>query len=98
MKHIYSDEKNIQNLFEIFFSFTFPSIVTTEVLAIELAKRTHFLRDEVIAEEIEEEEKSGNKRILGFYEAFQTYLIRGLTKEQFADIYSQTITYGLFAG
>ena len=43
-----------------------------------------------------EEEKNGIKRILGFYEAFQKYLIRGLTKKQFADLYSQTITYGLF--
>jgi len=51
----------------------------------------------VIAEELREEERSGTGKILGFYEAFQTYLIRGLTKEQFADLYSQTITYGLFA-
>jgi len=62
-----------------------------------LAKRTRFLRDEVIAQELREEEKNGIGKILGFYEAFQTYLIRGLTKEQFADLYSQTITYGLFA-
>jgi hypothetical protein len=34
---------------------------------------------------------------LGFYKAFQKYLIPSLTPEQFADLYSQTITYGLFA-
>ena len=82
---------------EKFFSFSFPSITSAQVLAKELAKRTRFLRDEVIAEELREEEKNGIKRILGFYEAFQKYLIRGLTKKQFADLYSQTITYGLFA-
>jgi hypothetical protein len=90
-------DEEFENLLEKFFSFSLPSITSTETLAVELAKRTRFLRDEVIAEEIEEEEKSGMKKILGFYEAFQTYLIRGLTKEQFADLYSQTITYGLFA-
>jgi len=51
----------------------------------------------VIAEEIKEEEKNRAKKILGFYEAFERYLIRGLTKKQFANLYSQTITYGLFA-
>lgn len=90
-------ESEFEELMEKFFSFSLPSITTTEVLAVELAKRTRFLRDEVVAVEIEEEEKTGVKRILGFYDAFQTYLIRGLTKEQFADLYSQTITYGLFA-
>jgi hypothetical protein len=90
-------DNEFQNLLEKFFSFSLPSITSTDVLAVELAKRTRFLRDEVIAEEIREEERSGLKRILGFYEAFQKYLIKGLTKEQFADLYSQTITYGLFA-
>jgi hypothetical protein len=90
-------EENFMRLLEEFFSFCLPSITTTQSLALELAKRTRFLRDEVIAEEIIEEEKIGIRRLLGFYEAFQKYLIRGLTKEQFADLYSQTITYGLFA-
>jgi len=91
------NEEQFESLFEKFFSFSFPSITSAQPLAVELAKRTRFLRDEVIAEELREEEKNGLGKILGFYEAFQTYLIRGLTKEQFADLYSQTITYGLFA-
>jgi len=91
------NELGFANLLKKFFSFSFPSITSAQPLAVELAKRTRFLRDEVIAEELREEERKGIGRILGFYEAFQTYLIRGLTKEQFADLYSQTITYGLFA-
>mgnify|MGYP005645693115 CR=1 FL=1 len=91
------NSEEFKDLMEKFFSFSFPSITSAQVLAKELAKRTRFLRDEVIAEELREEEKNGIKRILGFYEAFQKYLIRGLTKKQFADLYSQTITYGLFA-
>lgn len=91
------NEEDFESLMEKFFSFSFPSITSARPLAIELAKRTRFLRDEVIAQELREEEKNGLGKILGFYEAFQKYLIRGLTKEQFADLYSQTITYGLFA-
>jgi hypothetical protein len=86
-----------EKLLEKFFSFSFPSITSALPLAVELAKRTRFLRDEVIDEELREEENNGGGKILGFYEAFQTYLIQGLTKEQFADLYAQTITYGLFA-
>jgi len=91
------NREDFQDLIEKFLSFSYPSITSAQILAKELAKRTRFLRDEVIAEELSEEEKNGIKRILGFYEAFQKYLIRGLTKKQFADLYSQTIVYGLFA-
>ena len=62
-----------------------------------LADKTRFLRDEVITQELREEEEGKRKSITGFYEAFKQYLISDLTKEAFADLYSQTITYGLFA-
>ena len=89
-------EEQIENFLEKFFSFSFPSISSAETLAVELAKRTRFLRDEVIAEGLREDERNRMGQISGFYEAFQKYLIKGLTKEEFADLYSQTITYGLF--
>ncbi len=90
-------ESDFLNLLEKFFSFSLPKVYNAKALAIELAKRTRFLRDEVITQELKEEEKKGKGFILGFYEAFRTYLIAGLSKEDFADLYSQTITYGLFA-
>jgi len=85
------------NLLEQFFAFSLPKSYSAETLAIELAKRTRFLKDQVIAEELKEEAEKGSGHILGFYEAFQKHLISGLTKEDFADLYAQTITYGLFA-
>jgi len=86
------------NLLDKFFSFSFPEVHDAKTLATELAKRTRFLRDEIIAEELKEEDKKSKKGfILGFYEAFKKYLISGLSQEGFADLYSQTITYGLFA-
>ena len=90
-------EPEFLKLLEKFFSFFLPKVHSARSLAVELAKRTRFLRDEVVALELEEAEKHGKGFILGFYEAFRKYLISGLSKEEFADLYSQTITYGLFA-
>jgi predicted helicase len=84
-------------LFELFFSFSLPKVQTARSLAVELAKRTRFLRDEVISVELLKNGGKGQKQITGFYEAFKKYLIATLTEKQFADLYSQTITYGLFA-
>ena len=90
-------EQEFYNLLERFFSFSLPKTFTAKTLAVELAKRTRFLKEQVIIEELKEEERKGKGNILGFYNAFSKYLISGLTKEDFADLYSQTITYGLFA-
>lgn len=90
-------ESEFFNLLEKFFSFSLPKVYDAKNLAIELAKRTRFLKEEVIAEELKEEEKNGRGFIIGFYEAFRKYLINTLSKDEFADLYSQTITYGLFA-
>jgi len=86
-------EEQFYQLLEKFFAFSFGAIKDAETLAEELAKRTRFLRDEIISEEL----KAGKSDLLGFYTAFKQYLISGLTQEDFADLYSQTIAYGLFA-
>ncbi|MBW2605846.1 MAG: DNA methyltransferase, partial [Deltaproteobacteria bacterium] len=90
-------EPDFTKLMEAFYSFSLPKVYNAKNLAIELAKRTRFLKEEVIVEELAEEERTGNGFILGFYDAFSQFLISGLSKEDFADLYSQTITYGLFA-
>ena len=90
-------EKEFLELLEKFFSFSLPKAFTAKTLAVELAKRTRFLREEVTLNELRKEEEKGGGSILGFYEAFKKYLIHDLEKEDFADLYSQTITYGLFA-
>lgn len=90
------NENEFRSLLDKFFSFSLPKVFSAETLAIELAKRTRFLKEEVIHQELEDEENNSNQ-VLGFYDAFQKYLIAGLTKEDFADLYAQTIAYGLFA-
>ena len=89
--------ENFTKLLELFFSFSLPKVQSARSLAIELAKRTRFLRDEVITVELAENGSKGQRQIVGFYEAFKKYLIATLTERQFADLYAQTITYGLFA-
>jgi predicted helicase len=87
------NESQLFELLERFLEFLIPTTYTAKSLAIELAKRTKFLKDEIVTEEL----KIGTKSIHGFYEAFKEFLIAGISEEEFADLYSQTITYGLFA-
>lgn len=87
--------EDLHALLERFFAFSLPKAFTAESLAVELAKRTRFLRD--VVEQQLVQEKSAPGVLSGFFEAFQTYLIGTLTPEDFADLFAQTITYGLFA-
>ncbi|MDP2982546.1 MAG: DNA methyltransferase, partial [Candidatus Latescibacter sp.] len=82
-------------LLDRFFSFSLPRVFTAETLAIELAKRTRFMRDVVAQQLVEERAEPG--MLSGFFEAFQTFLIGSLTIEDFADLFAQTIAYGMFA-
>jgi len=79
-------------LLEKFFSFSTPEIKTSSSLSIELAKKTRFL-ERILQEELSRD----NEEVTRLYKAFQEELIETLTKERFADLYAQTITYGLFA-
>lgn len=89
-------EQEFFDLLEKFFAFALPRTYTAKSLAVELAKRTRFLK-EVLVEQLNEESNQRTGPLFGFYEAFQKYLIGTLTKDDFADLYAQTITYGLFA-
>ena len=89
------NQDDFERLLNKFFDFSLPKIFTAEILALELAKRTRFLRDEIISIELKNENKKNYIR--GFYNAFQQYLIAGLNENEFADLYSQTIAYGMFA-
>jgi len=80
------------DLLNKFFTFSLPRTYTPKTLAQALASRTHYLREQVLVEL-----NMSNGSLAGFYEAFQEHLIADLTKEDFADMYAQTITYGLFA-
>ena len=82
-------------LLDRFLDFALPRTFTAESLAVQLAKRTRLLRDAIVEQFHREQEDPGS--LTGFFEAFQTYLIGSLKPEDFADLFAQTITYGLFA-
>ncbi len=88
-----ADEFN--TLLDQFLSFSFSKKLNAQSLAVELAKRTRFM--DVIVKELLLEDKDNETKLSGFYKAFSDYLLTNLTKQQFADLYSQTITYGMFA-
>ncbi|MCX6272752.1 MAG: N-6 DNA methylase [Bacteroidetes bacterium] len=90
------NEEKFHGLLSKFFAFSLPKVITAEQLARELAIRTRFLRDEVISMEMEQQQK-GKGELYGFYDTFKKFLIARLTEKDFADLFSQTITYGLFA-
>jgi len=79
-------------LLEKYFSFSTPEIQKSSDLSVALAKRTRFL-EHILQEELSKE----NEEVTRLFKAFKEELIEGLTKERFADLYAQTITYGLFA-
>ena len=82
-------------LLDHYLDFALPKTFTAASLAVELAKRTRLLR-EVIGEQFRQEKDTPGV-LSGFYEAFQTYLIGSLTREDFAELFAPPITYGLFA-
>lgn len=90
------NQEKIHALLSKFFAFSLPVVLTAGQLAKELALRTRFLRDEVIGVEMEQQQK-GKGELYGFFETFRHYLIANLREKEFADLFSQTITYGLFA-
>ena len=89
--------QEFENLLKMFLQFSLPTKFTAESLAKELAVRTRFLRDQVIKEELRSDAGKAAGKIHGFYEAFRKHLIANLDQDDFADLYAQTITYGLFA-
>lgn len=89
------EESEVEDLLEKFFSFSSPKSFSSKELALNLARRTRFLRDAVY-EQLKAEIEAEEGDLMGFYEAFQTYLIAHLEPHAFADLYAQTLTYGLF--
>jgi type I restriction-modification system DNA methylase subunit len=94
LKHPPTPEKLdlFYELLGTFFSFSTPKIQKSSDLSRELAKRTRFL-EHILQEELSRD----NEEVTRLFKAFQEELMETLTKERFADLYAQTITYGLFA-
>src|SRR5215210_381296 len=90
-------EENLLTLLGDFLAFRAPRSLDAAALAVALAGRARVLAAR-IAERLEREQGGGEaSRLSGFYQAFRQYLLSKLDIRQFADLYAQTIAYGLLA-
>lgn len=71
------------------------TITSSERLAEIMAGKTVLIKD-VLFKALQED-KDLQTELANQYEAFQDYLIHDITCEDFADIYAETIAYGMFA-
>lgn len=85
-------EAEFFDLLAAFFNYYIPERKTAKSLAEELANRAQLLPPYILYLLNDEKEEEIDR----IYESFKEFLIPDLSKEDFADIYTQTITYGLF--
>jgi predicted helicase len=81
--------EDTNKLLQMFISFSVARKVTALELASELATRTIWLKDAIT------EELQTNQELQELYSIFRDDLITSLTEDSFADLYAQTISYGL---
>ncbi len=86
--------ENLKSLLDGFFSASASprQIPTPEALAKHLARRTRELQTQIATTLIDE-----NSDTYAMFSAFRELLLSTLTSDEFADMYAQTLAYGLFA-
>ena len=89
---ILENTSNLEVLLERFLSATPVQIETPIALARYLARRTRELQTQIATTLTDE-----SSNTYGMYTAFKETLLPTLTPVEFADMYAQTLTYGLFA-
>lgn len=80
---------------DLFTGFNPPPSGSASSLARQLASRTRILAERI--HELLERDTERTSDLAGFYQAFSEYLLAGLDLRQFADLYAQTLAYGLLA-
>jgi len=88
-------EAAVTGLLDRFLDFAAPRPGSAAALAVGLARRARLL--ETAIEELLAEDGGATSELAGLYYAFSEYLIHGLTRREFADLYAQTLVYGLLA-
>ena len=89
-----TDERTVslETLLDRFLSASLTQIGTPEALAKHLARRTRELQTQIVTTLTDE-----NSGIYRMFSAFKELLLTTLTPDDFADMYAQTLAYGLFA-
>ena len=84
--------ENLERLLDRFLNADPLQIGTPEMLAKHLARRTRELQTQIETTLTDE-----NSQIYSMFSAFKEHLLATLTPDDFADMYAQTLAYGLFA-
>ena len=85
--------EELTQLLDGFLTVEAPTINSPKELAQRMAKQAQLIR-ELIYEALKQDKE--NSSLQGQLKSFREVLLRDLTNEQFADMYAQTITYGMF--
>ena len=84
----------VSELLSAFFAESPEPVSSPEELARRMARLTHMIRD-VVREAFTNGQASSD--VKGFYEATRRTLVNDLSIDDFADMFAQTLAYGLFA-
>ena len=90
--HIENETDSLETVLDWFLNAEPVQITTPEALAKYLAKRTRELRTQIAITLTDEDSETYR-----MFTAFQETLLSTLTTDDFADMYAQTLSYGLFA-
>ena len=90
--HIENETENLETLLELFLNAGHVQIASPEALAKYLARRTRELQTQIATTLTNEDSET-----YSMFNAFKETLLATLTPDDFADMYAQTLTYGLFA-
>ncbi len=85
---------SVESLLKSFLGRPVESIKSPSELAKRMARLTHIIRDTV---EEAFDKREASETLKGLFEAFKSVLLPELPVPQFADMFAQTLAYGLFA-
>lgn len=86
-----------ENNIKSFVTFVSQTITSPSKLAKMMAGKARLLEDVIEKAILSEDENEANNSLRNQLEIFKTSLIHDITPQSFADIYAQTIAYGMFA-
>ena len=97
IKAISDNFEAFENLIKNFCTFVGQTIKSSKRLAEMMAAKARLLENTIENALKSDEETQENTSLRGQYDSFKHILIHDLTPKGFADIYAQTLAYGMFA-
>lgn len=97
IKPINDNFEAFENLIKNFCTFVGQTIKSSKRLAEMMAAKARLLENTIERALTSDEETQENTSLRGQYDSFKHILIHDLTPKGFADIYAQTLAYGMFA-